>query len=243
MNMKILFWVTSAILVATSSLHAGVDLVVSGIPGDSPFAIEAKATATDLIVVIALEPEWHVYSRDVGGGQPVAVTTDSDSAIVATGALQLPQSDSGKLSGAIRLRLPIGLGKDQNSTRLNATMRIQVCDALECLPPMEIKVSGNIPSLKVLLVVGAEDERTTRVETWLKSRGFESTTKTYADVSEQDCNGHDVVVADSMVFGKTNAKRVQVHKFPKSETPLVAIGFNGTELIESHEIAMTSGYI
>ena len=158
MNVKFLCWVACSILVATSSLHAGVDLVVSGVPKDSPIAIKARATATDLIVDIALEPEWHVYSRDVGGGQPITLTTDSSSAIGATGDMRLPWSDSGKLTGAIRLRLPIGLRRKGDSTGLDATMRIQVCDALMCLAPMEIKMSGEIPSLKVLLVVGAEDE-------------------------------------------------------------------------------------
>jgi len=31
--------------------------------------------------------------------------------------------------------------------------------------------------------------------------------------------------------------------FPRTDTPIVAVGFYGTELIEAHTVAMTSGYI
>ena len=244
MNARFLCWIFISIyLAAASSLQADSDLVVSGVPQDSPIAITATATATDLMVHIEIEPEWHVFCRDVGGGQPVTITIDPGSAMVATGDLQMPQSDSGKLTGAIQLCLPIGLGNKAEANRLQATLRLQVCDALECLPPMEIKVSGEIPALKVLLVVGAKDERTQRIEEWLSARRFEINTRLYTEVEKPDCEAHDVVLADSNLFGKTTARRAVIHKFPKSETPLVAVGFNGTELIEAHKIAMTSGYI
>ena len=243
MNTKLVCYVAVSILFATSSVRAGVDLVVSGVPHDAPIAIKASSTATDLIVDIVLEPEWHVYSRDVGGGQPVSLTTDSSSSIVATGEMQLPNSDSGKLTETVRVRLPIGRGRNGNPARSDATLRIQVCDALMCQPPMDVKITGEVPSLRVLLVVGVQDERTTRIEEWLNSYGFEVSTETYANVEADDCESHDVVLADSNVFRKTTATRADIHKFPKTKTPLVAVGFNGTELIESHKIAMTSGYI
>ena len=34
-----------------------------------------------------------------------------------------------------------------------------------------------------------------------------------------------------------------VQAFPRTDTPIVAVGFFGTELIERHGVAMTSGYI
>ncbi|MFT4843608.1 MAG: hypothetical protein ACI90M_004088, partial [Candidatus Azotimanducaceae bacterium] len=34
-----------------------------------------------------------------------------------------------------------------------------------------------------------------------------------------------------------------VLKFPQTVAPIVAVGFWGTELIEAHKVAMTSGYI
>lgn len=243
MNMKILGGVACAILFFTSSARAGVDLEISDVPNDAPFELKAVATATELIVDIKLEPEWHVYCRDVGGGQPVSLTTDISSRIIATGEMALPRSESGKLTGAVQIRLPIGLGVAGDSRYLDGRLQLQVCDALMCLPPMEIRIRGEVPALQVLLVVGEEDDRTARIVDWLESHGFAITTTTYADVDKADCDANDVVLADSNVFGKTKAGRDHVLGFPKSETPLIAVGFNGTSLVEAHEIAMTSGYI
>lgn len=219
------------------------ELSVTGIPEDAPISIEASATATNVNFELTLEPEWHVYSRDVGGGQPVSVTLSSLSGVIAKGELELPSTPSGKLSGSVPISLPIGLGPSGASRRLEGSLKLQVCDALMCLPPMEVHFGGEIPKLRVLLVVGEHDDRTTRIDDWLAGRGFETSVKTYADVEASDCDACDVVLADSNVFGKTSASRADVRRFPQSQTPLVAVGFNGTELIESHEIAMTSGYI
>ncbi len=70
MNTKLLCCIAVSILFATSSVRAGVDLVVSGVPNDAPIAIKAIATATDLIVDIVLEPEWHVYSVTWAAANP-----------------------------------------------------------------------------------------------------------------------------------------------------------------------------
>jgi hypothetical protein len=45
------------------------------------------------------------------------------------------------------------------------------------------------------------------------------------------------------LFGQGAKVRAQVLQFPRTHTPIVAVGFYGTELIEAHGVAMTSGYI
>jgi hypothetical protein len=51
------------------------------------------------------------------------------------------------------------------------------------------------------------------------------------------------VLADSKLFGKGLKVRQRVREFPRTTSPIVAVGFYGTELIEAHGLAMTSGYI
>ncbi len=53
----------------------------------------------------------------------------------------------------------------------------------------------------------------------------------------------DVVVADSDVFQKHGVGMDVVERFPRTATPIVAVGFIGTQLCEAHGVAMTSGYI
>ena len=147
----------------------------------------------------------------------------------------------GQLSGNVRLSLPmvpIALGRE-----LRASFELQVCDALECLPPMSLRLSGEVETVSVLLVVAERGERADRIVHWVRGRGFDVEIETYEEVSLETCDAHDVVLADSDVFQKHGVGRDVIARFPKTASPVVGVGFIGTQLIEAHGLAMTSGYI
>jgi hypothetical protein len=63
-------------------------------------------------------------------------------------------------------------------------------------------------------------------------------------VDTRACDAHDVVLADSKLFRENEKGSFgRARGFPQTASPIVAVGFLGTELIEGHRIAMTSGYI
>jgi DNA-binding response OmpR family regulator len=98
--------------------------------------------------------------------------------------------------------------------------------------------------LKVLLVVDKEDARSKRLAELLKRSGMAPKVTTYAKVTANTCDAHDVVLADSKLFRKNEKGSIgRARGFPKTKSPIVAVGFLGTELIEGQKIAMTSGYI
>lgn len=236
---------TAAIALLTaivSSTAAGQSpLEVSGVPAKAPVRVTASASGEFLLVDLQFEPEWHAYSRDVGGGQPVRLTLDAASDFAADGDVDMPADEAGKLAGAVRLSLPIR--QTGEGRALRATLDVQVCDALMCLPPMSITVSGTVDAVSVLLVVAEVTQREERIAAWLRARGFEVETVTYATATRDACDASDVVLCDSQLFREDNVKREVVHAFPKTETPIVAVGYLGTELVEAHGLAMTSGYI
>jgi len=228
-------------LCSTAALAAQAPLAVTGLPDAAPLAIVALATPDMLVVELALAPEWHAYSRDVGGGQPISVRLAADCDFVASDALRFPSDVEGKLTGDVRLQLPITAQGE--GTRLHAVIDLMVCDPLQCLPPMSVTISGEVRACRVLLVVDVADERSARIVAFLEEGGFEVEVSTYEEVTTAQCDRHDVVLADSKLFGKSRGTRQHVLKFPSTATPIVAVGFFGTELIEAHGIAMTSGYI
>ena len=98
--------------------------------------------------------------------------------------------------------------------------------------------------LDVLVVVDEQDARSARIVDFLKKGGMAPKVTTYATVTARACDAADVVLADSKLFRKNAAGSIgRARAFPKTESPIVAVGFLGTELIEGHGIAMTSGYI
>lgn len=231
----------SLLIAAAIPASAQTPLETSGLPDGAPLAVTASATGSVLLIDLAIEDEWHAYARDVGGGQPVTVRVEAACDFAAAGALAAPGDENGKLEGAVRLRLPLeGAGEGRE---LRATLELQVCDALECLPPMTVEIEGEVERLSVLLVVAAEDERAGRISGWLRERGFATDVALYESVTAEACDAHDVVVADSDVFRKHGVGLGVVRGFPRTETPIVAVGFLGTELVEGHGVAMTSGYI
>ncbi|MBK8980385.1 MAG: hypothetical protein IPM29_31170 [Planctomycetes bacterium] len=218
-------------------------LVVSGVPAGAPFRIAASASGTALSIELELASEWHGYARDVGGGEPVRLTLDATCGFAAAGDLVAPDRGDGVLAGSVRLTLPIRATRDPAggaSRELRATLALQVCDALQCLEPMSLQLHGEVPPLSVLLVVAARDERAERIAGFLRARGFAAAVDTYAEVTADVCEAHDVVIADAERHGVGIGL---LRQFPRTSSPLIGIGFAGTEIIEAHGLAMTSGYI
>ena len=204
-------------------------------------SLTAKATSELLVVDLTIADGWHAYSRDVGGGNPVRIELAPDCDFAANGELVLPEAHEGQVSGKARWQLPIkatGAGKD-----LRAVVWFQICDALECYAPARVELSGDPRQMSVLLVVDAKDERSARLGAFLTEHGCTVAVTTYESVTAQQCDQNDVVLADSKLFGKGVKVRQHVLKFPMTMTPIVAVGYLGTELIEAHKVAMTSGYI
>jgi hypothetical protein len=234
-------------LVFICAAGAQTPLTVRGVPDGAPFRVRATATDRELAVTLDLDAEWHAYSRDIGGGRPVALTIDDGSSFSASTALTVDDEDGdGKLEGRVRLTLP--LQHEGDGYELQASLALQVCDALECLAPMTLAIQGEVAPLRVLLVVAKNEEpddrvRTERLRAWLAERGFATEVSTYTTVDLRAADAHDVVIADSDVFPKHGVGRDVMHRFPRTTAPIVAVGFIGTELCEAHGIAMTSGYI
>lgn len=223
---------------------AQTPLAVRGLPENAPVAVVASATDRVLLVDLTFDDQWHGYSRDVGGGMPVGLALDEECDYVAQGEARFPADEDGVLEGRVRLRLPIEAATDGAGPReLRATVHLQVCDALECLAPMTLEIAGEVEAVEVLLVTPAEDEHRDRVAAWLEERAFVVRTATYATVTAEACDGADVVLADSRRFRENGDATGAVKRFPRTQSPIVAVGFLGTELVEAHGVAMTSGYI
>ncbi len=212
-------------------------LTVAGMPADAPLTVAASVDTESLCVQVELKQGWHLYGRDVGGGKPVAVRI-VDGAFAAAGELVTPMDAKGLITGKAELRLP--LRRASPGDALQAAMSFMVCDALQCLPPIELELRTAFP---VLLVAVDDGERTQRIATFLRERGLLPTVTTYATVTTALCDANEVVLADSPTFGQVRGKKINARAFPKTESPVVAVGFLGTELLEAHKVAMACGYI
>jgi hypothetical protein len=144
----------------------------------------------------------------------------------------------GEITGDAELVLP--LQRVAEGDALRATFRFIVCDALRCLPPMELEIATP-PS--VLLVAIADDERSARIAAFLTQRGFRVDVTTYAKVAAAECDAHDLVIADSPTFNQTKAGRSGAQKFPLTRTPMIAVGFLGSQVLVAQKVTMACGYI
>lgn len=217
-------------------------LVVEGLPDSAPFQLQAFGYDADLRLRFSLDPEWHMFRRDVGGGQPITLHVDEHGDFSAAGPLQGPEPADGKLEGPFDVWLPVR--RTGEGRFLAATLELQVCDALMCLAPMRIAIHGEVRPLEVLLVVDEIGARSGRIESWLADRGFTPRVSVYGATTARDCDTADVVLADSPVFGKMAKTAFPgARDFPRTDTPIVGVGFLATELFEAHGLAMTSGYI
>lgn len=231
----------AAIMQTAAPAGCQAPLSVSGLPEGAPCSVAASATGRALILELDIGRGWHAYSRDTGGGMPVRVTIDETCGFRAAGPLAAPEGEDGRLRGAVRLSLP--LDPRDESRILRATLELQICDALECLEPMSIRISGAVRQISVLLVVAAAGDRAERIAGFLRARDFNTGIATYEDVAMEDCDARDVVVADSDVFRRHGVSAAVVKRFPATSSPVVAVGFLGTQLVAAHGLAMTSGYI
>lgn len=231
-----------ALCLLWATARAQQPLEVDGLPADAPLTIWASATPEALTLDVTLKPEWHLYAADVGGGQPVSVTVEHKSDFVAAGALVVPEAKNGQLLGTFRLVLP--LKRKGRGETLRARFDFMACDPLSCLPPMSVLLTGELRPLNVLVVVDREDARSRRIVELLRGGGMAPTVTTYAKVDRRACDASDVVLADSKRFRENEKGSVgRARGFPRTTSPIVAVGFLGTELIEGQKIAMTSGYI
>lgn len=233
-------------LLACASLtaQATTKLVVRGLPDDPPLTLAVRHDGKSLRIGVDLQRGWHLYGRDVGGGQPVTVTiTGGDFA--ADGPLQVPMDASGQVTGKAELTLP--LRRTGTGNALAATMGFMVCDALQCLPPVELELKSveQDPQepLRVLLVAVEEGERSQRIGGFLREHGCVPTVTTWQKVTSELCDANDVVIADSLTFGAMRGRGVKAGDFPATRSPVVAVGFLGTDLLKARRIAMASGYI
>lgn len=213
---------------------------VTGLPAEAPLTVTASHDGAQLAIVVDLQPSWHLYGRETGGGEAVTVTI-TGGAFAAAGALAAPMDAEGRILGRATLQLP--LQRTGDGLQLTARMRFLVCDPLECQPPIELELATPAAPIRVLLVAVDRDERTQRIAAFLHQRGFVVTTTTYADVTTAQCDAVDVVLADSPTFRNVKGQTANARKFPATEAPVVAVGFLGTELVKSQKVAMTSGYI
>ena len=235
-------WLAAILLIAST---ASAQIRIEGLPDEAPFTLEAKANATHLVLDVAMQPEWHLYAEDVGGGQPVSLSLLDSSDFASAGSLVTPESADGKLRGSFRLELPLQARRDGG--RIEARFDFMACDPLACLQPMSATIVGTIETsapLRVLLAVDEASERSDRIAKLLSAHKIGVSVQPYKTLTKQACDAADVVLADSKLFRKdAKGTRQLVLEFPKTSSPIVAVGFLGTELIEAHGIAMTSGYI
>jgi hypothetical protein len=231
---------TLCLFLVAAPLAAQAALAVS-VPHAKDCDVAASATATELRLDLKIAAGFHAYTADVGGGGPVSLELDPNCDYEAAGALVLPESEGGVVSGSATWRLPLRV-KGAGGV-LRATAWLQVCDELMCHAPERVELYGRPGDVSVLLVSGALDARAERLAGFLRGQGFTVTQTTYPDVTKALCDRHEVVLCDSKRFRETAKVMQHVRAFPETDTPIVAVGFFGTELIEGHGVAMTSGYI
>ncbi len=225
----------------TGTLRAQHELTVTGVPEEAPFTVSATADPARLIVELQLERGWHAYARDVGGGDPIRLTMTKGSTVKRAGRLRLPRDKKGELSG--RIRIEQWLTPSAGQGRIAARLNFMICDPMQCLPPIELSISGKIEPVRLLLVVPEKDAHAERIGKFLGARGFAVQTTSYKDVTAKACDAQDLVLADSKLFRKNAGASRKARGFPRTKVPIVAVGFLGTQLIEAQGLAMASGYI
>ena len=228
-------------------MPAQQQLSVTGLHAEAPLRVAATATTTELVVHLDINADWHLYSRDTGGGQPVTLRIDDTSSFRAAGPLQTPDSEDGRITGLARISLP--LNRHSEGSILKVVMEFMACDPVMCLPPMDCTLSSSSVTaapnekLNVLLVVRELGDRSKRIASFLQDHSHTCAVTTYDDVTAASCDRHDVILADSELFRTASPAVQAARNFPRTTTPIIAVGFLGTELIEQHGLAMTSGYI
>jgi hypothetical protein len=228
---------------ADKSVPAARALAVRGLEQGDPFKLTAQASDAALTLELSIDAGWHLYGRDTGGGVPVRLAVLPGSCFEAAGELQAPADAKGEITGKAKLVLPLRRTAPGNALR--ARFSFMACDALQCLPPREVELETR---LRVLVVTPADAPHRARLEKLLSERGFDCTLREYKGLTAEECERHDVVVADSpnpdeAAFRAAMKQRAAALAFPRTRAPIVAVGYLGTVLLEAHKIAMACGYI
>lgn len=212
---------------------------------DGPVEAKAMATGDQVFITVTIEPEWHIYAPGSKAGVPFTVKMNDGSNFQLAGDIHVDQNEKGEVGGVATIRIPITSTGD--GSKLDLLFDYQACDALECEEPVRLQFTGEVfdtSPRRVLLVVDANDERTQRISELITGAGMECETHLYKDeLSREVCDSFDVVVTDCPGFRNSKDGFAGVSKFPLTDTPIVAVGFLGTNLIENHKLALTSGYI
>jgi hypothetical protein len=216
-------------------------LTVTGLLPSAPLTIAAEATPSKLVLRVEIQPGWHLYGRDTGAGKVIELAILEGSSFQANGALSAPIDAKGEITGLAEITLP--LERTAPGDSLRARFTFMACDPLLCLPPMEVLLANAPESPTVLLVAIKKDERSARIAAFLEARGFRPTVATYDSVTTAQCDAHDVVLADSPYFDQAKGARKHADRFPETTSPIVAVGFLGTVLLEAQKVAMACGYI
>ena len=225
------------------TLGAQRELTITGIPAEAPFTARATADPARLVVQLDLRPGWHAYARDTGGGEPVSLSLSKASGFTGVGAIRLSKDEGGELHGRVRIEQWLEPVTGVDKRIIQAKLNLMVCDPMQCLPPIELTISGKVDPLRVLLVTSTADEHAARIGKFLTDRGFTVQSSTYPEVDSKTCDANDVILADSKLFREDGKPGLKARTFPATKTPVVAVGFLGHLIIEAHGLAMTSGYI
>ncbi len=203
------------------------------------------STTTQLFIHVEIDKEWHIYAPGSKAGVPFSIEMQKESDFVVAGDIHVEQDEKGVVARSTTLRVPIK--RSGTGNQLAFQFDYQACDALECDQPERLEFTGVVSRTspkRILLVVDANDERAKRISTLIKDTGMECVVHQYAEnLTQEICNSYDVIVTDCPGFRNSKDGFAAVKKFPKTDTPILASGFLGTELIENHQLAMTSGYI
>lgn len=209
--------------------------------------VQAKAAATidQIFITVTIESEWHIYAPGSKAGVPLTVKMNEGSDFSLAGDIHVEQNEKGEVGGVATIRIPIERSGEGN--KLDFDFDYQACDALECEEPVRLNFVGDVSNQgprKVLLVVDANDERAQRISKLISDAGIDCETHLYKDeLSREFCDSFDVVITDCPGFRNSRDGLAAVEKFPRTDTPIIAVGFLGTRLIENHKLALTSGYI
>jgi hypothetical protein len=225
-------------------------LTVRDLTDQQRFTVSATASDTLLSVHLSIAPGWHMYGRETGQGPAVSLQVLDGSSFRPSGPAQLPMDDEGLIQGKALITLP--LRRSAVGDALQVRFSYMICDALQCDPPGEfILERSNDASkpLSILLVTSKDQDRRGRIQKFLRGQGFTCKAVHYDGITKAACEQHDLVVYDSPCSDQetwravSRAGRQHATTFPEIDTPIIAVGFLGTALLEAHRIAIACGYI
>jgi hypothetical protein len=225
-------------------------LTIRDLSDQQRFSVSATATDTLLSVNLSIAPGWHMYGRETGQGPAVSLQVLDGSSFQPAGQAHLPMDEEGLIQGKVLITLP--LRRAAVGDALQVRFSYMICDALQCDPPSEFileRANDVNKPLSILLVTSNDQDRRGRIQKFLHGQGFTCKAVDYDGVTKAACEEHDLVVYDSPGPDQetwravSRAGRQHAVAFPEVDTPIIAVGFLGTQLLEAHRIAIACGYI